>query len=139
MKRITGDKMNRDLFEILLSRLNNRVSGEQLLADIANQVRLANVRRLLSAPLVTPYDVFQAYRDQNERVAAKLVEIPVEKFLGKVPEPTAGRDRGRVRKIQGRSSRPGPRDARVQGPSPDSSSRSSRSTAMRWRGASRTS
>ena len=37
---------------------------------------------------MTPYDVFQAYRDQNERVAARLVEIPVEKFLGKVPEPT---------------------------------------------------
>jgi peptidyl-prolyl cis-trans isomerase D len=80
--------MNRELFEVYLSRLNNRVSGDQLLADIANQVRLAQVRSLLSAPLVTPYDVFQAYRDQNERVAARLVEIPVEKFLGKVPEPT---------------------------------------------------
>ena len=41
LKQITGDKMNRDLFEMLLSRLNNRVSGDQLLADIANQVRLA--------------------------------------------------------------------------------------------------
>ena len=89
LKQITGDKMNRDLFEILLGRLNNRVSGDQLLADIANQVRLAHVGRILDAPLVTPYDVFQAYRDQNERVAAKLVEVPVEKFLGKVPEPTA--------------------------------------------------
>jgi peptidyl-prolyl cis-trans isomerase D len=88
LKQITGGAMNRDLFEMLLARLNNRVSGDQLLADIANQVRLAHVRQLLSAPLVTPYDVFQAYRDQNERVAAKLVEIPVEKFLGKVPEPT---------------------------------------------------
>ena len=39
--------------------------------------------------MVTPYDVFRAYRDQNERVAAKLVEVPVEKFLAKVPEPTA--------------------------------------------------
>jgi hypothetical protein len=88
LRRITDDKMNKDLFEMLLSRLNNRVSGEQLLADIANQVRLANVRRLLNAPLVTPYDVFQSYRDQNERVGAKLVEVPVEKFLAKVPEPT---------------------------------------------------
>jgi hypothetical protein len=89
LKRITGDNMNRDLFEILLSRLNNRqVSGEQLLSDVANQVRLSHVRHLLSVPMVTPYDVFQAYRDQNERVAAKLVEVPVEKLLGKVPEPT---------------------------------------------------
>ena len=83
LKQITGDKMNRDLFEILLGRLNNRVSGDQLLADIANQVRLAECpASLLGRPLVTPYDVFQAYRDQNERVAAKLVEVPVEKFLG---------------------------------------------------------
>jgi len=88
LKRITNDKMNSELFEVLLSRLNNRVSGGQLLADIANQVRLANVRRLLGAPLVTPYDVFRSYRDQNERVSAKIVEIPVEKFLAKVAEPT---------------------------------------------------
>jgi peptidyl-prolyl cis-trans isomerase D len=37
---------------------------------------------------VTPYDVFRAYREQNERVSAKLVEVPVEKFLAKVPEPS---------------------------------------------------
>ncbi len=40
-------------------------------------------------PLVTPYDVFRTYRDQNELVSAKAVEIPVEKFLAKVPEPSA--------------------------------------------------
>jgi peptidyl-prolyl cis-trans isomerase D len=89
LKRITGDKMTSVLFEMLLSRLNNAVSGEQLLADIANQVRLANVRQLMGMPIVTPYDVYRAYRDQNERVSAKVVEIPVEKFLAKVPEPTA--------------------------------------------------
>ena len=77
----------------MLSRFNNRVSGEQLLADIANQVRLANVRSLLGDPLVTPYDVFRAYRDQNERVSAKLVEVPVEKFLAQVPEPSPRRSR----------------------------------------------
>jgi len=54
LKRITGGKMTVELFELLLSRLNNRVSGAQLLADIANQVRLANVRRLMGEPLVTP-------------------------------------------------------------------------------------
>jgi peptidyl-prolyl cis-trans isomerase D len=88
LKRITDGKMTAALFEVLLGRLNNRVAGEQLLRDIANQVRLANVRRILNAPLVTPYDVFQSYRDQTERVAAKLVELPVAKFLAKVPEPT---------------------------------------------------
>jgi hypothetical protein len=88
LKRITGGKMTVELFELLLGRLNNRVSGAQLLADIANQVRLFNVRRLMGDPLVTPYDVFQSYRDQNERVSAKLIEIPVDKFLAQVPEPT---------------------------------------------------
>jgi hypothetical protein len=72
----------------VLAGFNNRISGEQILADIANQVRLANVQQLLGSPTVTPYDVFRVYRDQNERVAAKLIELPVEKFLAQVPEPT---------------------------------------------------
>lgn len=98
LKKITGDRMNRETFDFLLARLNTQVSGEQLLASIANQVRLLKVRWLLGAPfpdpivlcepLVTPYDIFRAYRQQNERVSAKLVEVPVEKFLGKVHEPT---------------------------------------------------
>jgi peptidyl-prolyl cis-trans isomerase D len=89
LMRVTDNKMSADLFEYYLSRLNNRVSGKQLLADIGNQVRLANVRRMLNSPLVTPYDVFQSFRDQNERVGAKLIEVPIEKFLAQVPEPTA--------------------------------------------------
>jgi hypothetical protein len=88
LKQITGGKMNVEYFELLLGRLNNRVSGAQLLADIANQVRLLKMRRLMGDPLVTPYDVFQSYRDQNERISAKLVEVPVEKFLAQVAEPT---------------------------------------------------
>ncbi|HKI20612.1 MAG TPA: hypothetical protein VKA15_22170, partial [Isosphaeraceae bacterium] len=88
LKMITRDQMTSSLFDALLSRLNNRVSGEQLLADIANQVRLMKVRGMLGSPLVTPYDVFRSYREQNERVSAKVVEIPVEKFLAKVPEPS---------------------------------------------------
>src|SRR5215208_1672015 len=44
LKRATNGVMNRDLFETTLSRFGNRVSGEQILSDIANQVRLAKVR-----------------------------------------------------------------------------------------------
>ena len=88
LKRITGDQMTGEIFDSLLARMNNRVSGEQLLAVIADQVRLQRVRYLPGSPLVTPYDVFRTYRDQNERVSAKAVEIPVEKFLDKVAEPT---------------------------------------------------
>jgi peptidyl-prolyl cis-trans isomerase D len=89
LKVISGGQMTSRVFEVLLSRLNNRVGGEQLLRDIGNQVRLMRVRALFGSPLVTPYDVFTTYRDQNERVSARLIEIPVDKFLAKVPEPTA--------------------------------------------------
>lgn len=88
LKQASNGIMNRMLFEATLSRFGNRVSGEQILSDIANQVRITNVRQLLGSPVVTPLDVFQAYRDQNERVSARMVAFPVESFLAKVPEPS---------------------------------------------------
>ena len=88
LKRRTNGVMTRELFELILSRFNNKVSGEQLLAQIANQIRLANVRLLLGAPVVTPLDVFENYRDQNERVSVRAVGFPVGSFLAKVPEPS---------------------------------------------------
>jgi hypothetical protein len=98
LKKVTNNRMNRETFEFLLGRMNTQVSGEQLLTYIANQVRLLQVRWLLGdpfpdpvvlcLPLVTPYDIFKAYREQNERVSAKVVEVPVEKFLAKVREPS---------------------------------------------------
>ena len=90
LKQITGGRMNGELFNVLFSRFSNEVSEEHLLADIANQVRLRKVRLLLGYPVVTPYDVYRSYRDQNERIGAKIVEIPVDSFLSKVSEPAAG-------------------------------------------------
>jgi hypothetical protein len=89
LKQITGGRMNGELFNVLFSRFSNEVSEEHLLADIANQVRLRKVRLLLGYPVVTPYDVYRLYRDQNERVGAKIVEMPVDSFLSKVSEPAA--------------------------------------------------
>ncbi len=89
LKQITGGRMNGELFNILFSRFSNEVSEEHLLTDIANQVRLRKVRGLLGYPVVTPYDVYCSYRDQNERVAARILEIPVDSFLSRVAEPTA--------------------------------------------------
>src|SRR5205823_3372061 len=37
LKQRAGTNMTKELFELILSRFNNRVSGEQLLSDIANQ------------------------------------------------------------------------------------------------------
>ncbi len=89
LKKSSNNLMTRALFESILARFNNRVSGEHILDSIANQVRLANVRYLLGAPVVTPLDVFDVYRDQNERVSARVVAVKVEDFLAKVAEPTA--------------------------------------------------
>ncbi|MGZ3413307.1 MAG: hypothetical protein ACXWNX_05820, partial [Isosphaeraceae bacterium] len=89
LRQITGGRMNGELFNVLFNRFSNEVSEEHLLADIANQVRLRKVRQLLGYPVVTPYDGYRSYRDQNERVGAKIVEMPVDSFLSKVSEPAA--------------------------------------------------
>jgi len=88
LKRRTQGLMTRELFELILSRFNNRVSGEQILSQIANQIRLANVRLLLGSPVVTPLDVFENYRDQNERVSVRAVGFRVEDYLSQVREPS---------------------------------------------------
>ncbi len=90
LKQKSGGRMNAKFFTLLYSRFSNEISEEHLLADIANQARLTSVRLLLSAPIVTPYDVYRSYRDQNERIGAKLVEIPVDPFLSQVAQPSAG-------------------------------------------------
>ena len=139
LKQITQGRMTRELFEALLGRLQQ--PGQRRAAPGRHRQpgpAAAKVRRLLGCRVVTPYDVFRAYRDQNERVAAKLVEVPVEKFLAKVPEPSPEEIQAVLRKVQGRSSRPvaRPPDSRSLA---RSRSRSSRSTATPWPGASRTS
>jgi peptidyl-prolyl cis-trans isomerase D len=89
LKLISQGPMTSERFDSLLARMNRPMSGEQLLTLISDQVRLQRVRMLPGNPLVTPYDVFQTYSDQNERVSAKAVEIPVKNFLNdKIPEPT---------------------------------------------------
>src|SRR4051812_26358503 len=89
LKQVTNGMMSRELFEGALSRFSNQqVSGEQILHDIANQVRLSRVRRLYGSPVVTPLDVFNIYRDQNERVAAKAATFPVASYISNVAEPT---------------------------------------------------
>lgn len=88
LRAVSGGRMNRETFAQLYGAFSNDVTQEQLLADLANQVRLAKVRMLPGEPLVTPYDAFRAYRGQNERVAAKLVGFPVADFLDKTGEPS---------------------------------------------------
>ena len=86
-----GNLMNAELFELALSRLNNqsnRISGDAILLDLAGQIRIANARELLGAPVVTPLSVFETYREVNEKVSARAVAFPVEEFVAKVKEPS---------------------------------------------------
>ncbi len=85
-QRVPG--MTPELFELILSRFNDKVSGEQILDAISGQIRIANVRDLIGAPTVTPLDVFNAYRDQTERVSARAVAFRTDDFLNKVGEPS---------------------------------------------------
>jgi hypothetical protein len=88
LREATGGTMNKKMFEATLRRFGTQVSGEQILTDIANQVRINKTRGLLGRPVVTPLDVFQEYRDQNERVSVRAVGFPVTDCVGKVPEPS---------------------------------------------------
>jgi len=88
LKTVMQGRMNQETFDYLYSRFSNDVSPEQLLADIANQVRIQKTRGLLGAPMVTPFDVYQSYKGQTERVSGKVVEIPVENFTAQVGEPS---------------------------------------------------
>jgi len=83
-----GSQMNKPIFQDLLRRLGSDVGGEQVLGAIASQVRLIEVQRLLGQSMITPLDVFHAYRDQNERSTFRVVSFPVANFLDKTGEPS---------------------------------------------------
>jgi hypothetical protein len=86
--RESNGLMTPQQFEVILSRYEQRVGGEQLLTEIASQVRIALARQEIAVPVVTPLDVFRNYRDQTERASFKVVPVNVEAFAGKVADPT---------------------------------------------------
>src|SRR5947209_2078516 len=49
LKQVTQGRMNGELFDVLMADFQNRVSGEQVLAAIADQVRMRKVMTLLGA------------------------------------------------------------------------------------------
>ena len=86
--RYLGMPMNKQLFQMALAQLGPDVGGSQALAAIASQVRLQEAARLTGGPLVTPLDVYQAYRDQNERSSFRFVSFPAANYLDKVGDPS---------------------------------------------------
>ena len=111
--------MTREMFEEALLGMANQVSGEQVLQDIANQLRMNRVRQLPGTPVVTPLDVFKAYRDQNERVAVKAASFPVANFIAAVPEPPAAQVEAYYAKYKDVLPDPAARHTRLQDPAPD--------------------
>jgi hypothetical protein len=77
-----------ELFERIRREINENLSGEDLLEDIASQVRLVEVRRLPGGGEVTPLDVYQAYREQHEQVSALAVPFRAADYVAKVADPT---------------------------------------------------
>ena len=88
LRKLTDGKMTGEIFDSILARFNNRISGEQILDELANQIRIMNVQGLLGRPVVTPLDVYRAYRDQNERVSARAAEFRVDEYVNKVKDPS---------------------------------------------------
>jgi peptidyl-prolyl cis-trans isomerase D len=90
LRQSTDNQINTALFDRIYrqSFAPEGITDTQLLEAIANQLRLAEVRSLPGVPPVTPLDLYDAYRDQNERVSASAVAFRAEDYLKDVPEPT---------------------------------------------------
>ena len=87
---ITGGVVNARFIEDTFrrSQLSEQVSDEQLLLEIANQIRIRKVQALPSTADATPYDVFDAFKSQEERVSAYAAGVKVEDFVAAVPNPS---------------------------------------------------
>ena len=90
LKAVTNDRLTPAVAERIVDQSfkGQLVSGDQILADIADQLRLSQAGRLPGPPGVTPLDVFEAFRDQNEKVGVRAIPVKVADFVAKVPEPT---------------------------------------------------
>ena len=90
LKAETNDRMTPAVAERIVDQTfkGQLVSGEMILADIADQLRLMQAGRLPGPPEVTPLDVYEAFREQTEKVAVRAIPVRVADFVAKVPEPT---------------------------------------------------
>ena len=91
LRGFTGKAANTRYFEekFRKSSLAEQITDEQLLLEIANQIRIQAVALLVQTAEATPLDVYDAYKDQTERVSAYAAGVKVEDFVAKVtPGPT---------------------------------------------------
>jgi hypothetical protein len=91
LRSATGRMINQRRFEEVFrsSSLAEQVTDEQLLQEIANQIRIRTISQLVLTAEATPLDVFDAYQAQTERVSAYAAAVKVEDYVAKVsPGPT---------------------------------------------------
>ena len=90
LKNLTNDRMTPAVAERIVDQTfkGQPISGEMILADIADQLRLMQASRLPGPPDVTPLDVFEAFREQTEKVAVRAIPLRVADFVAQVPKPT---------------------------------------------------
>lgn len=91
LKEMTAGALDDRAFnQILEENFRDSVGGERLLTIVADQYRALTVLNMYagSGSLVTPLDLFETYRDEQERVSAHLVRVPVAEFVKAVGEPT---------------------------------------------------
>ncbi len=90
LDKMTDNALTPAIFESFMAQFDNKVDGEQILYDIAGQVRIRIAMEGVALPVVTPLDVFRNFRDQTERNAFKVASFPVQSFVDKVGGPTEG-------------------------------------------------
>lgn len=102
----TRGGMTAPRFEMILSKFDSNLAGEELLISLAGQIRILLARQEVATPVVTPLDVYRNFRDQTERVSFKAVPFLVDSFVKNVGEPTDPE----VRKLydQGKDTLPDP-------------------------------
>ncbi len=102
----TRGGMTAPMFEMILSKFDSNLAGEELLISLAGQIRILLARQEVATPVVTPLDVYRNFRDQTERVSFKAVPFLVDSFVKNVGEPTDSE----VRKLydQGKDTLPDP-------------------------------
>lgn len=102
LRDVTNDRLTPEFFDAIYRETFTQepflITDQQLLSDIADQVRLQKVLTLPGVPstsaldldmsAATPLDLYETYRDQNERVSAYAVPFSVEDYVAKVKDPT---------------------------------------------------
>lgn len=84
----TNNGITSQYFEQILSKFDSQVSGEELLINLAGQIRIRLARQEVAVPLITPLDVYRNFRDQTERASFKAVPFLVDSFVKEVGEPS---------------------------------------------------